>query len=497
MAAANAEQQGKWSNFWTLCRIEAGADGSGYLNQPLPPAQSFLQQCYPQALDDSARDHNEQSLCITLLEAFRNPQPERTGKVVKKESAKKETENQALCGLCLRCWVSHPMLLTCMKLANLFGASGQFGYRDLLPFVLTDDGRQRVVVKTKSEKPKNQKPKNQKPKSDDYQLIQADGQLAPLSYVSFSLRVLQTYRLASEHRLSLTNWTQLQTKQHPELIDYLAEFGFQKLSDWALLNRVRSGQMRQLSEHDQAIVVAFHDVYRRDRRLNAQSGRCPDPTEKQLVEMSVLLPVRKVGTGDLLRSLKQIATQLRQFDVWQAREPLEYFNAAEGGYQPRVELPATTEKTENIAEDDLMATLHQQLSVALSQSLKTTLSARIAKLKKSKKYGPFADEFGSALAAYYQKGLSLKEITPILGTSSWDQTRRILNPGELLNQVRTSTLQIFSSGVLKTIEEKSLAPWPPTPEYLQQLIIQLEQFADDELFQAAVAEMKAGSHRNL
>ena len=111
----------------------------------------------------------------------------------------------------------------------------------------------------------------------------------PLPYVSFSLTILQTYRLASERRLSLANWARLQTKQHPELINFLADFGFQKLSDWALLNRVRTGQLKQLSARDCSIVVAFHAVYRRDRRLIGQLGRCSNPTEAQLEEMSHML----------------------------------------------------------------------------------------------------------------------------------------------------------------------------------------------------------------
>ena len=150
-----------------------------------------------------------------------------------------------------------------------------------------------------------------------------------------------------------------------------------------------------------------------------------------------------------------------------------------------------------MAEEALIATLHEQLALALVESLQTALCDRITKLNKSKKYRPFANKFGAGLQAYYREGLSLKEITPLLGTSSWDQTRRILNPGNLLNQVRSLTLQTFSFRVLETIEQKSLAPWPPTPDYLQQLVEQLEHFADAELFQAADAEMKAGSHRNL
>ncbi|MEL7223315.1 MAG: hypothetical protein AAGL17_00295 [Cyanobacteria bacterium J06576_12] len=483
--AVHAEQYDSWSNFWTLCRIEPSANGAGYLNQPLSSAQSFLRQGHLLSFAGEDNSSGEQLLCVELLEAFRNPQ-------------ECELSVQALSGLCLRCWVSHPILTTCMKLANLFGASGQFGYRDLLPFVLTDDSRQLMIVEDKRVEEDGSK----KTKPNGWQFLRADGQTVPLPYVSFSLTILQTYRLASERRLSLANWARLQTKQHPELINFLADFGFQKLSDWALLNRVRTGQLKQLSARDCSIVVAFHAVYRRDRRLSGQLGRCSNPTEAQLEEMSHMLSELAIASSDLLlRSLKQIALQLRQFDVWRSRESLERFDAAEGEYRPRSDLPTagtqTVTKEEELAEEALIATLHEHLAVALVESLQTALCDRITKLNKSKKYRPFANKFGAGLQAYYREGLSLKEITPLLGTSSWDQTRRILNPGNLLNQVRSLTLQTFSFRVLETIEQKSLAPWPPTPDYLQQLVEQLEHFADAELFQAAVAEMKAGSHRNL
>lgn len=484
MAAASAEQSNRWSNFWTLCRIEPSADGAGYLNQPLSSPQTFFQQGDFQS--STALEGSEQSVAIQLLHAFRTPKSS--------ELKALEPKMQALSGLCLRCWVSHPILLTCMKLANLFGAAGQFSYRDLLPFVLTDDGRQLVITDEESGSYQPLKQTNQTADSSNKQAVQ-------LSFISFSLTVIKTYRLASNHRLSLTNWACLQTKQHPELTRYLAEFGFQKLSDWALLNRAREGQLKQLAERDRSIVKAFHAVYRRDRRQQAQSGKCQNPTAEQLQEMNALLPQLAIASNDLLlRSLQQIAMQLRQFNVWQSREPLEKFDAIAGHYRPRTDLPAAhTESVdeEKMAEQALMATLHQHLSAALTESLQQVLTARIAKLRKSKKYRPFAENFSVGLAAYYREGLSLKEITPLLNTSSWDQTRRILNPGDLLNTVRSITLQTFSSNVLSTIEAQSLAPWPPTPDYLQQLMEQLEHFADSELFQAAVAEMKAGSHRNL
>ena len=460
MAAATKPE---FSRFWTLCRMVPGTDSPGYRKQELVPAQAFFQQL------PSAQAQDEQSLSITLLTTFRG-------------GGDTDPLEQSLCGLCLRCWVSHPILKACMKLANLFGAAGQFSYRDLLPFVLTDDGRSHIARDSNTH---------------EYYVIQETGERQKLDYTAFSLEVLQTYRLSPGKRLSLANWVYLQTKQHPELLNYLAEFGFQKLSDWALLNRVRGRQLAQLSERDRTIVTAFHAVYRRDRRRYSQSGRCPNPTAPQLTEINGLLQPPFASHEKLLQTLGQIATQLRQFDVWRSRESLEYLDTDSGQSRLRSDLPTTELSAETEEESALLAMFHTQLMAALKESLQQSLTARIAKLKKSKKYGPFADKFALGLQHYYQEGLSLKEIAPLLGMSSWDQARRILNPGDFLNGVRSRTIQQFLDHVLVIVKQKDLAPWPPSPDYLQQLSEQLEAFADDEIFQAAATEMKAGSHRNL
>lgn len=240
--------------------MTSGTDGPGYKKQHLVPVQAFLQQRLS-SQKPSAQNLDGQVLSTTLLTTFRGEDDADLCK-------------QSLCGLTLRCWVSHPILKACMNLANLFGAAGQFTYRDLLPFVLTDDGRSHIVLDSETK---------------DYYVIQEAGEREKLDYTYFSLDVLRTYRLSPGKRLSLVNWAYLQTKQHPELLNYLAEFGFQKLSDWALLNRVRGRQIEQISERDRTIVTAFHAVYRRDRRLHVQSGRCPDPTSSQLEEINGLL----------------------------------------------------------------------------------------------------------------------------------------------------------------------------------------------------------------
>jgi hypothetical protein len=93
--------------------------------------------------------------------------------------------------------------------------------------------------------------------------------------------------------------------------------------------------------------------------------------------------------------------------------------------------------------------------------------------------------------------MSLKEITPILKFGNWDRARRILNPGEFLNSVRSQTMNQLLEIILQKIEDLGLGDISNNPDRLQNLSIQIETFADEAVFQAAAAEIKAGKNRNL
>lgn len=143
-------------------------------------------------------------------------------------------------------------------------------------------------------------------------ILNKEGQAKPTAYQFFTVKVLQTYNADSSFSMSLNNWAYLQTKQHPELKNFLSQFGFKHLSDWALLNRARPKQIEQLAERDRQIVEVYHSVYRRDRVRQRQPGarRCPDPSTVQLEEMLACLPAKNVAMetpAKLLQELKQIA----------------------------------------------------------------------------------------------------------------------------------------------------------------------------------------------
>ncbi|NJN39343.1 MAG: hypothetical protein HC790_12550 [Acaryochloridaceae cyanobacterium CSU_3_4] len=200
--------------------------------------------------------------------------------------------------------------------------------------------------------------------------------------------------------------------------------------------------------------------------------------------------------AQLMMALRQIAGQLRQYDIWSSRQPLEVYNPENSDYTLRNDLPQDTYDEVSLEQQELLTFFEQCLKTELSQAIDKGIGDRIAALEKSK-YAPFAPKFVLGLQQYYEKGLSLKEIAPELGKTSWDQARRVLNPGELLNTVRTLTLEKVLDCVLDKAHKMGLTSLPPEPNYLQNLMEQIEAFADTEIFQEAAEEIRAGKNRSM
>jgi hypothetical protein len=85
----------------------------------------------------------------------------------------------------------------------------------------------------------------------------------------------------------------------------------------------------------------------------------------------------------------------------------------------------------------------------------------------------------------------------MLGMTSWDQARRVLNPGETLNNVRALAVQQFLDKMLEKAQGMGLTKIPPEPDYLKTLAEQLEAFADEEIFREAGEEIRAGKNRSM
>jgi hypothetical protein len=447
--------------YWNLCRINL-QNSKGYDLFPLPLAQQWLK---------SAKIKNSAQINDELLHLFHDE--------------KKPTQERGTVGLCLRCSVSHPILQACQSLANLFSASKNFTYYDLLPFVLNDDGKDLILVDEQG------KQFNLNNKND----------LTLRSFHVFTVEIIRSYQSQRTTKFSLKNWAFLKTKQNKEIRNFLAEFGFQNLTDWALLNRARKSQIEQLSEQDKILLEVFHQVYRRDRRLQTtQRTKCTTPSTAQLQEMAEKLQAQGIALTEekqILMGLHRLAQQLRQYDIWQNRESLEHYDSDSGEYQLRRDIAYESLDEDQVEEDEMIQLLHKTLTIALDTSLTSVIENTQKQLAKSKRYQEFAEKFLEGLRLYYVEAQSLKDIAPQLGMTSWDQARRILNPGNILNQVRSQTLEILLEKLLKLAQDKGIVDKKPSPDYLSSLSEQLETFVDKEIFNEAAAEIRSGKNRTF
>ena len=460
------------SRYYYLWRLDPASDRVGYKRWLVPLAQEFVRQ------QGSISDTDTRSIDIqaVLLAQFQTPKVD----VIERSRA----------GLCLRCYVSDPILNACRRIDRLFGNDRSFNYRDLLPFVLNDDGKSSIVLE----------------RDGKTQLaLDRSGTPQPTAYKCFSVQVLQTFK-SNRTSMSLDNWAYLQTKQHPELKNFLSEFGFKQLSDWALLNRVRPKQLAQLPARDRHFIEVFHAVYRRDRlHQNCGTTRCIDPTTAQLQEMHSQLQARGISTDSpkatlherVMAELQRIAQELRQYDIWSYREPLEYEDPETGNRQIRSDLPQYQSSEIDIEQEELLDFYHEQLQLALVTAIDRTISSRLKTLEESKGYAAFAHLLLPGLQLYYSQGLSLREIADLLGMSNWAQARRILNPGESIGLVRTLTIRQLLERMLQKAQAKGLTQIPPTPDYLEYLIAQIEVFVNTEIFQPAFEEIQAGKNRQM
>ena len=188
---------------------------------------------------------------------------------------------------------------------------------------------------------------------------------------------------------------------------------------------------------------------------------------------------------------------MRRYDIWSSRECLDIYDIQNDTYIPRQDLYANNFDEVDIEEQEFLQFLREYLDSTLTEAIKQEIAANIQELQKSKKYASFAPKYLRGLELYYCESMSLTKITPILGMTSWNQARRILNPGELLLQVRAITVDRMLENILKLAQEKGLTNIPPEAEYLKTLTKQVESYADKEIFQEATEEIRAGRSRTM
>ena len=474
---------GPLSKYWEILRIDPGSDGYGYKQKVLPLAAAFFQTKFPQLSESEVRSQpsaqQHRAIQFSLHAQFRH----------KVSSA--ELSSLAKAGLCLRCYVSYSILRACKKLANLFYGTGQFTYRDLLPYVLNDDGSLQIILDRNGEVQR---------------ILTEEGEIQSIEYQLFTVEVLQKFNPHAQLEASLDQWVYYQTRQNKDLKDFLSEQGLCTLSDWALLNRVGANVIEKFPPRDRTLIQAFHAVYRRDRRRQSRNRgkRCFDPSPAQLEEMSHWLQEKGLtihSLEQLNHELRRIAKLLRQYDIWHRSgapltEPLEGANPDTEGYRELPDLK-TINTLDQVALQELKTFCREQLVICLDWGIEQGLEEHIYNLSQRRNYASLASKVIPALRLIYCQGRSQGEIAPVLGMTNQTQVSRVLNLKTLLSQVRLRTVAKFWQALSAQVDDLDSTRLSTDPDYSSNLMHQLELFVDTEVFQAAAAEIRTSKNRSL
>lgn len=452
------------SRYWTMSRINSVSQG-----YTVTAARDFFQRQFPYFVDgEELSNTKNQSVQNFLLSQFR------------KRDNEIDNLTRASAGLCLRCYISHDILGAVRKLVQKYSSEYYFRVEDILPIVLNDDGQSLIILNDEG---------------TSQLILNKNGETQESSYNFFTVEVLRTFQQNANSQ-SLTNWTYTITHRNSDLKNYLLqEYGFNLASDWALLNRAKP---EQLEGENRPLLEVFHLVYRRDRLQQRQSGRCSDPSTDQLTEMLKLLQAQGIrinSPSELRRKLERIAIFVRQDRISREmgypenRIPLVKTNS-DTGEDMVIDIPDPNSSLDS-EEEDILDFIRNQLTEALMWGIEQRISDRIAELSRSRNYGAYASLYTLGLQLLYCRGISQRQIAQELGMTNQSQVSRVLQPNELLSQVRFRTLDRLLNEILERARELGLTEIPPQLNYLSNLKQQLEVFVDEEIFDNAAAELNA------
>ena len=421
------------SDYWHLQKLDSTGQSR---RQQLTAAYTWLREQAPNAAE--ANDDDHRLLQARLLSDWQQGQI-------------------ALALLCLRCVVSHAILRACFQLVGQFGDYYQFQSSELLPFVLDDDG-------------------------------------TPLgTYQPFGVHIVETY---TPGRASLEGWASHLTRNHSELNQFLIERGLYRVSDWAILNDTRTGQLPKILGEFHRLTATeitaaatlldrYHAVYRRDRLQLApgrKRGRCQMPSDRQLQEIKPELRPQRV-----LGQLRQLAYWLRQYRIHvrggnPLLEPLDS--------ETSQELPTPERSDSEMQQDEFLQIYRQQFEISLAAAMNDTLQAYCEKLRR--KHPAKADAFLKALHLFHCEGEGMKAIALKLGLTNQVAVTRLMN----LKRFRADVCSAFLTQLQSRIRDAALEF--TTPEQLAELGDRLDALlseAVDRLIAEAESEAQIPHHR--
>ncbi len=436
-------------------------------------AKDLFESLFPNLSDTQLNAEQNKQIQRVLLNAFRSAE---------------DVKERAEAGLCLRCYVSHRIFMTCQSIPHIYnvGAEKLFSYTELLPYVLNDDGQALVILDSEG--------KNQHiwcHRNNTTQLIPRGGEF-------FTVRILQKYNPNLSSGESLDNWINRLTRQNEYLRSHLWELGLATPSNWGFLCKsIPRSLSKHISAEDREIIKTFQAVYRRDRLRAGQKGRCLEPTQSQLQEILVLLQQKNItiSSQELVAHFKRIAEYLRE--DWRYKKIGTPETISLDVYFQNSELlPDIDSESEEIALENPQAICQDLFKQSLFEATKGGIQQRVEELKKSRGYNNYAHKFPEGLRLYYQENKSLGDIATDWGIE-WSQARRIFALGKFLDIVQYQTEEIFLNKLLQLRDESEVKKFSNEPEYLKTVATEVREFTVSKAFKEAKSELMTQQKNSL
>ena len=472
------------SKYWTMQiidspKVENGKLKGGYKARLILPAQEFFRIHFFKLANQPTLS-SEESRYIQAI-------------VWKLFHSASDIRDRALAGLCLRCYVSQRILITCKKIPHTYPPEVEkpFNYIDLLPFVLNDDGRKLVILDSEAQ---------------TQLILNHDDTTRPIAKGGefFSVEILRKFNPNLNSSESLDNWIWRLTQQNQNLKSFLWEFGVQTPSDWALLcKQIPRSLESRFEEGDREIIEIFHAVYRRDRRNSDKKGLCAEPTLNQLQDMRDLLQQRNMivsSLGELIYHFKRIAEILRQDTLYRKTGspktiPLEIYDDLTNNFVPNLELDYYDPDIEEIEIDQLQENCHALFEQILYEAIAKVIAQHIEYLSKSKGYKSFSQRFHEGLQLYYLENMFLGEIAK-QWKIPWSKARRIFGLENFIKKVQYRTEEKFLYTILKTSTIVVPTTINSEPNLLKKVTESIRDYALKKTFNDAYAEIVSGKkHR--
>ncbi|MEM9927192.1 MAG: hypothetical protein AAF915_26195 [Cyanobacteria bacterium P01_D01_bin.50] len=464
------------SIYWTLIKIDAAGNRQ---TQSIPSAQRFFTQEF--AIFDGS-NLSKRDIQLQLYGLYKD---------INGDASFDQRMNAQRC---LLCFISWEIEKVCLNLERQFGSAGGFSSRDLLPYVLDDDGREQATS----------------------------------SYQCYSLEILQSFDI---NQSSLSSWTNRKVRQHPFLSKFLLECGVYLLSDWAILNDTQPKQLERILSEFHSLTVteiqqykwllsSYHTVYRAQRLKQRQgfplvgapqvrkTSQCQPPTTEQLQQISDKLNSLSRGrysyaTHNLIIKLQQLAQALREYRIHVRGGSLatESIDRNDGNmrsvgdrFYGNFDLVSTniTDDREENQTSEFLKLYRPQFLECLDNALATVTQSRVNKMQR--KDITKANKFLTALKFFHCQGLSMTEIAKRIEMKAQFQVTRLLKLKEFRADVTHELLLMLKVRVLELAQNYS------SLESLQalesQITLALREQVNDLIAEAEIEAAGARSNSN-